>query len=334
MLPIETWPAGIMLVALTVYALTGGADFGGGIWDLFAWGPRQKEQRRTIALAMGPIWEANHVWLILVLVLCFVAYPRAYASIGIALHWPLTIMLLGIVLRGTAFVFRSYDSRRDDVQRRWSAVFSAGSVISPFMLGVSVAALGSGSIRVDGAVVSGGAFAPWIGLFPFSVGAFVLALFALLAGTYLTLESADPLLVEDFRSRALAAWAASGVFAWFTLLSARQGAPLLYEGLLASPWALPFQGIVGLVSLFVLRMLTTRRYRLARLGTMTLITLVIWGWGMAQFPYLIVPDVHIMEAAAPTSAIAPMLMVLAIGALPLLGSFWALYAVFKQTPAN
>ncbi|TNE91329.1 MAG: cytochrome d ubiquinol oxidase subunit II [Deltaproteobacteria bacterium] len=334
MLPVETWPAGLMLAALTVYALTGGADFGGGIWDLFAWGPRQKQQRRTIALAIGPIWEANHVWLILVLVLCFVAYPTAYASIGIALHWPLTIMLLGIVLRGTAFVFRSYDSRRDEVQARWSAVFSVASVVSPFMLGLSVAALGSGDIRVDGTAVSGGFFAPWLGPFPFSVGAFVLALFALLAGSYLTLETADPELQEDFRARALAAWGASGLFAWATLLTARTGAPLLYDGLLASHWALPFQVFVGSVALAVAGTLYTRRFRLARVSTMALVTLVVWGWGLAQFPYLIVPDVDVMTAAAPTSAIKPMLLILGVGALPLVGAFWALYAVFKSEPVN
>lgn len=334
MLPIETWPAGIMLTALTIYALTGGADFGGGLWDLFASGPRQKQQRRTIALAIGPIWEANHVWMILVVVLCFVAYPSAFATISIALHVPLTIMLVGIVLRGTAFVFRTYDSRRDQVQRRWGAVFSSASIVSPLMLGMCVGALGSGEIRLQDGVVTGGYFAPWLGLFPASVGGFVLALFALLASTYLTLESADPQLQEDFRIRALAAWAASGVFAWSTLLSAAAGAPQLYAGLVASNWALPFQVGVGFVSLMAGAMLWIRDYRLARVLAMALVSLVIWGWGMAQFPYLVVPDVHIMSAASPASAIKPMMWVLAIGALPLGASFWMLYTVFKSEPVN
>lgn len=238
------------------------------------------------------------------------------------------------MLRGTAFVFRAYDSRSDEVQRRWSAVFSAASVWSPFMLGCCIGAMASGKIRVSGTLVSGGYVAPWTGAFPFSVGAFVLSLFALLAATYLTLESDDPALTEDFRTRAMAAWAASGACAWMTLWTARTGAPLLYEGLWQSPWALPFQLMVGLLSGTVLWALTRRRYRWARALCIALVWAVVWGWGMAQYPWLVVPDLTIAGTAAPREALVPVLTVLALGAIPLAGSFWALYAVFKSAPAN
>src|SRR5213594_1562236 len=116
-----------ILSSLIFYALMGGADFGGGIWNLLAFGSRAKRQREAIADAIAPIWEANHVWLILVIVLLFTAWPKAFAAIMTALHIPLTAMLLGIVLRGTAFMFRKYDSRKDEVQRRWSRIFGVSS---------------------------------------------------------------------------------------------------------------------------------------------------------------------------------------------------------------
>src|SRR5436190_21660194 len=113
----------VVLITLTLYALGAGADVGGGVWDLLAGGFRARAQRELIAGAIGPIWESNHVWLILVVVVLFVAFPPAFAAICIALHIPLTIMLIGIVLRGSAFVFRSYDAQTDRVQRRWSVIF-------------------------------------------------------------------------------------------------------------------------------------------------------------------------------------------------------------------
>src|SRR3954466_15063461 len=119
---------GVMVVALVIYVLLGGADFGGGVWDLLASGPRRKEQRALIEKAIGPIWEANHVWLILVVVLLFATFPGAFAAISIAFHVPLVLFLLGVVLRGSAFAFRAYDSRGDVAQRRWGLIFSLASV--------------------------------------------------------------------------------------------------------------------------------------------------------------------------------------------------------------
>jgi Cytochrome bd terminal oxidase subunit II len=120
---LETLIAAVMLASLILYALMGGADYGGGMWDLLASGPRAERQRHAIVEAIAPIWEANHVWLILVIVLLFSGFPRAFSVTMIALHIPITAMLIGIVLRGSAFVFRKYDSSEDAVQRRWSTIF-------------------------------------------------------------------------------------------------------------------------------------------------------------------------------------------------------------------
>ena len=155
-MPLETIIAGVMIASLVLYALLGGADYGGGVWDLFAFGRRAREQRALIAEAISPVWEANHVWLILVIVILFTAFPPAFAAIATALHIPITLLLIGIVLRGTAFTFRTYDVQRDDVQRRWSLLFSIASIITPILLGTILGAIASGTIRVEnGAVTSG-----------------------------------------------------------------------------------------------------------------------------------------------------------------------------------
>ncbi|HSP80544.1 MAG TPA: cytochrome d ubiquinol oxidase subunit II, partial [Myxococcaceae bacterium] len=121
---------GALVAAFVLYALFGGADFGGGVWDLLASGPRKAEQRALVAKAIGPVWEVNHVWLIIGVVILFAGFPRAFAVLSVALHVPLTLLLLGIVFRGTAFTFRTYDERGDEVQRRWGLVFSLASVLS------------------------------------------------------------------------------------------------------------------------------------------------------------------------------------------------------------
>src|SRR5437764_5309144 len=137
--------AAVMVVSLNAYVLTGGADFGGGVWDLLASGPRRAAQRELIASQIGPIWEANHVWLILVVVVLFTAFPAAFATLGVVLHVPLSLLLIGIVLRGSSFVFRSYGARDDATQQRWGRVFAMASVITPILLGIVVGAVASGA---------------------------------------------------------------------------------------------------------------------------------------------------------------------------------------------
>lgn len=321
----------VILVSLTFYALGAGADFGGGVWDLFASGPRAKQQRELIANAIGPIWEANHVWLILVIVLTFVAFPIAFSAISIALHIPLAIMLVGIVLRGTAFVFRSYDSQTDQVQRRWSGLFAVGSIIAPVMLGICVGAVASGNIRVDLETgrVDTNFFSQWAAPFPIAIGVFALALFAMLAAVYLSLEATDPQLKDDFRRRALWASVAVGVAAFISLYLSGKGAPLIRAGLAKSWWAVPFQILTALVALSTMLALWKRWFRAARVIAIVQVTLVIWGWGLAQFPYLVEPDLTFTNSAAPENVLKLLLIALAAGAVLLFPSLWYLFRVFK-----
>src|SRR5260370_18258714 len=227
-----------MITALIIYALLGGADYGGGVWDLFAFGKRAPAQRALIAQAIGPVWEANHVWLILVIVILFTASPPAFAAISTALHIPLTLLLVGIVLRGTTFTFRANDVKRDDVQRRWSLVFSIASIITPLLLGIVLGAIASGTIRVENGVVVSGFLKSWLAPFPFAVGFFALSLFAFLAAVYLTVEASYYELQEDFRLRALIAGFAVGILALIVFLLAGTGAPTVRAGISRSWWAL------------------------------------------------------------------------------------------------
>ena len=321
--------------ALGLYFLFAGADFGGGVWDLLASGPRAARQRRAVERAIGPIWEANHVWLILVVVILFAGFPPAYAAISVALHVPLTLFLVGVVLRGAAFAFRGFDARGGGAQRRWSLLFSSASTIAPVLLGMIVGALASGRIRVSSVggapgVVTSGFFAPWLTPFSLAVGAFALALCAFLAATYLTVELDDDAeLRDDFRRRALAAGVAVGVAALVAFALAGDGAPRVREALATRAWSWPFHALTGLAAVAALAALWRRRFRWARAAAAAQTVLILFGWAASQYPYLIVPDVTIASAAAQPHTRLLLLIAMAVGA-PVLGpSLVILFRVFK-----
>ncbi|HWP49451.1 MAG TPA: cytochrome d ubiquinol oxidase subunit II [Candidatus Limnocylindrales bacterium] len=328
-LPLEGILAGVMMISLTLYALMGGADYGGGVWDLLAWGPRAKAQRELIAEAIGPIWEANHVWLILVIVVLFTGFPLAFAVIATALHIPLTLMLLGIVLRGSAFAFRTYGTKEDRIQRRWGRVFSIASLVTPLLLGTVLGAIASGQIRLKDRWVVADFVRPWLAPFPLAVGLFALVLFAFLAAVYLTLETEDPELQEDFRRRALVSAFVVGPVALLVFLLSGTGAPLIRQGLSQSWWTWPLQLSTAVFATGAIFALWTRRFHMARFCAAGQITLILWGWGVAQFPYLIVPDITVFNAAAPTITLRLLLVALGSGALVLFPSFYYLYRIFK-----
>jgi cytochrome d ubiquinol oxidase subunit II len=323
----------VLMASLVLYALGGGADFGGGVWDLFAAGSTAQKQRELIAHAIGPIWEANHVWLILVIVLLFSCFPLAFATIATALHVPLTLMLIGIVLRGAAFTFRAYDRGDPATQRRWSRVFAIASVITPVMFGVCVGAVLSGRIRVDRltGVVATNFVSEWLAPFPFALGLFALALFAYLAAVYLTVEADSPALRRAFRARALAAALATGVLAWACFFLAREGAPIMHSGLAGRDWSLGFQIATAASALAAIVFLWIERYGLARAVAALQVALVVLGWGFAQYPFLIEPDLTVHNAAAPDRVLRMVLIALGSGAILLLPSLAFLYRLFKSS---
>jgi cytochrome d ubiquinol oxidase subunit II len=327
--------AALLALSLNAYVLFGGADFGGGVWDLLASGPRGSRQREVIAHAIGPIWEANHVWLILAIVLTFTCFPPVYARLGTVLHIPLTLMLVGIVLRGSAFTFRTYDSQHDAAQRRWGRIFASASVITPILLGISIGAVASGRVGRDlGDSFTERFVAPWLTPFSLSVGLLALTLFAFLAAVFLTLETRDRDLSEDFRRRALAAGIAVFFASALVLLLSHGTAPLVRTGLMASVWAVPLHLATGITALSVLAALWFRRYRLARLGVGLQVSLIFWGWAMAQYPFLLPPTFTVANTAAPASTLRLTLIGLIAGGIILLPSLWYLFQIFKTVPAD
>lgn len=322
--------AGVMLAALILYTVTGGADFGGGVWDLLAGGPRKQAQRDLIDRAIGPIWEANHVWLILIVVLLFVCFPPVFAAVSTALHVPLAIMVIGVVLRGSAFAFRHYDPLHGRGAVRWGRVFALASLVTPVFLGVVLGAL-STDIAVDPHTgrVATDFVSQWLAPFPFAVGLFTLALFAFLAAVYLTNDADDPALRGDFRRRALAAAFAVGAAALLAYLAAP--APLQAD-LSGSPWALPLHLATGAAAVAAIACLWTHRDRLARLAAAAQAALIVVGWAASQYPYLAYPGYTIDAAAAPTSILVPVLIALGAGAVVLVPSLLFLFAVFKRPP--
>jgi len=300
--------AGAIVLALTGYALTGGADYGGGVWDLLARGPRREEQRRLIAESIGPIWEANHVWLIVAVVVLFTGFPAAFGVLGTVLHVPITLLLIGIVLRGSAFVFRSYGRAERRIVERWGLVFSIASVVTPLCFGIVIGAISSGAVgraAARAATVGGGAsftevyVEPWLAAYPLTVGFFALALFAMLAAVYLALAARDDALREDFRQRALVAAVAVGVAAGASLLMSASSAPRIARGVTTSPWALLLHAVTAIAAVTALAALWWRRYRLARVAVGAQVTFILWGWAFAQYPFVIPPALSIRRSAAP-----------------------------------
>jgi len=340
--PQTLWPpplwlvvAGVIVVALMAYALLAGADFGGGVWDLLASGPRRSAQRELIAHAIGPIWEANHVWLIIVVVLLFSCFPAAFARLAVVLHIPFTLLLIGIVLRGSAFTFRTYDSAHSAVQERWGLLFSIASLFTPILLGVTVGGIvsetvGRAPIGVPGATFVAQYVAPWLTPFAFAVGALALALFAFLAAVYLTVEAGhNRELQEDFRRRALAAAAAVFVTAAVALGAAELTAPRVRDALMFTAWAIPFQLATGVAAVTAIAALLARAYRVARVAAAAQVLLILSGWAICQYPYIVPPTLTLAGAAAPHETLELILIALAVGALLLFPSLGYLFRVFK-----
>jgi cytochrome d ubiquinol oxidase subunit II len=323
-----------ILLSLIAYALMGGADFGGGMWDLLAAGPRAAQQRKAVAAAIGPIWEANHVWLILVIVLLFTGFPRGFAAMMTALNIPLTAMLIGIVLRGAAFIFRKYSPPTAAAQLGWSAVFGAASFFTPFCQGATLGALATGRIRVENGQVTTGFFAGWLTPFALACGVFAVALFAFLAAVYLTIDTKDqPDVQDDFRRRALWSGLALAPIAWVVFLTSKTGAPAMYHGL-TNWWAPLLLGWTSLFALSALVALWRRRFSAARIAAVGQVTIILAGWSLAQYPNLVTPDVTVANTAAPAATLRLLILALGAGAVVLLPSLAFLYHIFKGKEAT
>lgn len=323
MLTPENIIALIIVLSLIVYVLTGGADFGGGVWDLFASGRRANAQRDLIAKVLAPIWEANHIWLILIIVLMFVAFPTAYSTILTFLHFPTTIMLFGIVLRGSTFVFRKYDEGSDKNKKLWSLLFAIGSIISPFFLGLIL-----GAITIEQPNLND-LFFSWVQPFPIFTGLLTLVICAYLAAVYLILETSDEGLKQDFRWRALCSGILLLIFTILGMVIAYFEARNLFYELIEGEYSIPLQIITFLAAISALLCLYKHEYQLARFFAICQVILILFGWMITQYPDLITSHLSIANAAAPRNVLITALTVLGIGSLILAPAFIYLFLVFK-----
>jgi cytochrome bd ubiquinol oxidase subunit II len=307
----------VALAAIALYAVFGGADFGGGVWDLLASGPRRDAQRDAISNAIGPVWESNHVWLIFAIVTLFTCFPPAFADVTTYLNAPLTLALIGIVLRGAAFVFRNYASDSPALARSWTLVFGASSVVAPFFLGDAAGALATGRYE-------------WTSPFALATGLFAVTLCAQVAAVFLLRETEDPALREDFRRRAIRATFAVWIAGLIPMLLAHQAEPEFYAAL-TGPVARVAIAVAMLLGIAVVLLVARRRDLTARAAVGAEALAVLAGWFGAQYPAL-VPGRWTLESAASSPAmLQAFLIAAACGAIVLIPSLALLFAVFKRT---
>jgi cytochrome bd ubiquinol oxidase subunit II len=315
--------AATLWIGATMYAIFGGADFGGGLWDLIAGdAERGKRPRARIQRSITPVWEANHVWLIFILVVLWTAFPEAFSAVMSTLYVPLALAALGIVLRGAGFAFRkSVDTLPQ--QRALGAIFAISSVLTPFFMGAVVGAIASGNVPAEG---NGDAFSTWLEPLPLLTGALFVASGAYLAAIFLVVDShgaEDGQMEGYFAARALAAGLVAGALAAVGLVALHGEARYVYDRLIVE--GLPLVIVSILCGFGVLALLLRRGRRGLRPLAILAVAAVIWGWGVAQFPYLLPTSLDVATAAAPGPTLTAVLVVFCVAAITILPALGLLY---------
>jgi cytochrome d ubiquinol oxidase subunit II len=305
--------AALALIGLTAYVVFGGADFGAGFWDLTAGGAeRGAAVRAMIKRSMSPVWEANHVWLIFVLVVLWTAFPEAFGSIMSTLSIPIFAAALGIVLRGGAFALKGEAATIAEA-RALGATFAVSSVLVPFFLGTAAGAIAAGDVPVGNA--EGDAWGSWTGPLPILVGLLAVATGAHLAAVFLGADSrraGRPELVDAFRARALGSGVVAGGLAIAGLAVASADAPELYDDLVSGAGLACVIGS-GAAGLLTLALEWRERFELARYTAAAAVGAIMAGWALAQRPYLLPPELTVEEAAAPDATLTALLIAAAVG---------------------
>jgi cytochrome d ubiquinol oxidase subunit II len=318
-------PLVLILIGLAAYAVLGGADFGAAFWQFGARGERGAALREHAYRAMGPVWEANHVWLVFVLVVCWTAYPQAFASIFSTLSVPLFIAAIGIILRGTAYAVHAGTAR--EIERRAiDGVFSISSLLTPFALGTAVGAIASGRVPIGNA--AGDPLTSWLNPTSLVIGTLAVASGAYVAAVYLAGDAARAGLGElaaAFRTRALGAGVVTGAIAFAGLAVVAYDADRLGDNLLAWPAvaAIATSAAAGLATLEFVR---RSRFEVARYGASAAVAAVVAGWALAQRPELL-PGLTVEKAAARRPVLIATIAGVALGAVVLIPSLALLFGL-------
>ena len=324
------WLLILAWAGLTMYALLGGADFGAGFWDALAGGARRGfAQRRLIEHSIGPVWEANHVWLIFVLVVFWTCFPGVFASVASTLYIPLTLVALGIIARGAAFAFRKTSTELWQL-RLFGGGFVLSSVLTPFFLGTIAGGVASG--RVPYGLAKGDLVGSWWNPTSMLAGVLAVGTTSYLAAAYLTADARRDghiQLAEAFRRRSLSTAVVTGIIALGSIFILRSDAPALYTGLTGR--ALPIVVLSALAGLASMALLIARRYGLTRITAALAVAALLWGWAIAQYPVMLPPHVTVSDAAAGPEVLHATLATVIVGMVLLVPSLLWLFTLFQRT---
>ncbi|GGO77746.1 cytochrome d ubiquinol oxidase subunit II [Nocardioides deserti] len=327
---LETAVAAALFVGVLAYSLFGGADFGSGFYDLTAGGSRRGAELRTLVdHSIGPVWEANHVWLVYVLVTWWTAFPESFASAMSTLILPLLLALLGIVLRGASFAFRKYAASLAQA-RLFGAVFATSSVVTPFFFGTVAGAIASGRVPAEG---RGDLWTSWLNPTSAFGGVIAVGTCAFLAGCFLTADAArggQERLAGQLRRRTIGVGLVTGGIVLAALVPLELDAPTLADGLETQAAPLVVASAVAGVATLVL--LWRRWFGLARLTAVAAVAAVVSGWGVGQYPWLLVDEVTIADAAGAEATLQALLVAVGIAAVVVLPALAYLYRL-TQTEA-
>jgi cytochrome bd ubiquinol oxidase subunit II len=320
----------ILGVSFVLYTLLGGADFGAGIIATFA----GRREEKTISTAIAPVWEANHVWLILAVVILFTGFPLVYSSLSLVLHIPLMMVLIGIIFRGSAFTFRHYDvaQGRSHIYYRW--LFNVSSFITPLFLGITLGAMILGRITFDQSTGFYAMFmAPWLNVFCFIMGIFSTSLFTYIAAVFLVPEAK----IEKERNKyirisrnAMAATIASGLLVFAA--SSWEGHSLLPD-FMNSVISITAIAVVALLVPAILHFMRTNNPVYLRASIGLQVTAILIGWFAIQYPVMIQvkggESLTFFNTHAPDATLKQLLIALLVGLVLVIPAFVFLFRVFK-----
>lgn len=319
----------VLFGSIVCYAVMGGTDFGAGFWDLTAGGSERGERRRAlIDDAMGPVWEANHVWLVFSLIVLWTAFSEAFASIMLTLFVPITLAALGIVLRGSGFAFRKVVSG-PALKRFFGIVFATSSVIVPFFLGATAGGIASGRVPPGG--TAGDPWDSWLNATSLVGGLLAVAACIYLSAVWLGANARrldEPDLVSDFRRRAIVAAIAVGVVEAVGLIVTREDSAYLWSNLTGG--ALPLIVLSAVIGIGAIVMLVRGSTVMARVLAVGAVSALVWSWGVAQFPYLLPTSLTLDAAAAPSGTLWAVLVVAVLVLVICVPSLVMLYALEKR----
>jgi cytochrome bd ubiquinol oxidase subunit II len=322
--------AGVLWIGVTLYAVFGGADFGGGLWTLVSGrGERGRRARALVDWAIGPVWEANHVWLIFMLVTLWTAFPEAFSSVMSTLFIPLCLAALGIVLRGAGFAFHRVAGRA--AARRFAEwAFAISSVLTPFFMGTVVGAVASGRVPVGNA--AGDPVTSWFNPVSLVLGALFVATGAYVAAVFLITDArrfGDPDLIDYFSVRARVAAAVAGVFAIAGIVALHEDARFIYDGLTGDGLPLVVASVVfGVAAMALLWRGADRGIRPLAVAA---VVAVIWGWGVAQYPYLLPTTLTIDEGAGASETLTAVLVLFGVAVVIVIPALAVLFTLDQRT---